>query len=143
MKDSQQFREDIRILERKLELLRKSNDSCCCKAVTLPQCHALVEIGRAGSISLKDLASILLIDISTTSRTVDSLVKKNYVERTASEVDRRSIDIKLSECGNHLFQDIENEMNYQFYKIFTRIPMEEQDTVLRSLDIILEAFHCV
>ncbi|HEX3075373.1 MAG TPA: MarR family transcriptional regulator [Lachnospiraceae bacterium] len=140
MKEPQQFREDIRILERKLELLRKSSDNCSCKAVTLPQCHALVEIGRAKNISLKELAAILLIDISTTSRTVDGLVKKNYVERTASAVDRRSIDIRLTDCGYRLFQDIEDEMNYQFDKIFSRIPKDEQANVLRTLDIILGAF---
>ncbi|MBU4439706.1 MAG: MarR family transcriptional regulator, partial [Firmicutes bacterium] len=79
-----QFREQIRILERKLGLLKKNNGSYCAEVLTLAQCHALVEIGRIETISLKELSVILAIDMSTTSRTVDGLVKKGYVLRIPS-----------------------------------------------------------
>lgn len=139
--NSKKFREQIRILERRLGLLNKSNNGSfsCCK-VTLPQCHALVEIGRAQKISLKELAAILSLDTSTTSRTVDSLVKKNYVERQESSLDRRSIDIVLTATGQKLFQDIEHKMDFDFAEIFNRIPIDEQENVLHAMNCILDAF---
>lgn len=131
------FRQLIRILERKLGLLNKQ-DSCCFE-VTLAQCHALVEIGRAENISLKDLANLIGLDISTMSRTVDSLVKKEFVFRASSETDRRSIDIKLTEKGLTLFEDIESKMNDKFKNIFNQISIQEQLTVFNGLNIIINA----
>ncbi len=135
--DSKNFRELIRILERKLGLLNKQ-DSCCLE-VTLAQCHALVEIGRAENISLKALANLIDLDISTMSRTVDSLVKKEFVFRTPSETDRRSVDIELTEKGLVLFRDIENKMDDKFNNIFNQISLEDQLTVFNGLNIIIEA----
>lgn len=135
-----QFREQIRILERKLGLLKKNNGSCCAAVLTLAQCHAVVEIGRVKSISLKDLAVILAIDISTTSRTVDGLVKKGYVQRTPSLEDRRSVDISLTESGMVIFETIESNNDTFFADIFDNIPNEEKMNVLHALDVILAAF---
>lgn len=139
--ESKQFREKIRILERKLGLLKKGNTCSYCNEVTLTQCHALVEIGRIGNTTLKDLSNILSLDVSTTSRTVDSLVIKNYVLRSPSSKDRRSIDICLSEEGIKIFNNIEEKMDSEFSEIFARIPKQDKMTVLHSLDIILEAFN--
>lgn len=135
-----QFREQIRILERKLGLLKKNNGSCCAAVLTLAQCHAVVEIGRVKSISLKDLAVILAIDISTTSRTVDGLVKKGYVQRTPSLEDRRSVDISLTESGMVIFETIESNNDTFFADIFDNIPNDEKMNVLHTLDVILAAF---
>lgn len=135
------FREQIRILERKLGLLNKNCDNKSCQSVTLSQCHTLVEIGRARNISLKDLSSLLLLDMSTTSRTVESLVKKELVERTTSKSDRRSVDIYLTPTGEEVFQDIEKRMNLDFERIFSYVPDTEKQNVLKSLDLIISAFE--
>ncbi len=140
MIDSKQFREKIRILERKLGLLKKGNDCSSCKTIPLTQCHALVEIGRAGTTTLKDLSATLTLDVSTTSRTVDSLVKKDYVLRSISTKDRRSINIRLTQEGFLIFQNIEETMDNEFNEIFSMIPQQEKQNVLHSLDILLEAF---
>ncbi|MBP8031740.1 MAG: MarR family transcriptional regulator [Acetobacterium sp.] len=137
---SKHFREQIRILERKLGLLKKNNGSCCAAALTLAQCHALVEIGRVKIISLKELSIILAIDMSTTSRTVDGLVKKGYVQRIPSREDRRSVEISLTESGFEIFETIESNNDTFFADIFNNIPIDEKMNVLHALDIILAAF---
>ena len=135
--NSKNFRELIRILERKLGLLNKQ-DSCCLE-VTLAQCHALVEIGRSENISLKNLSILLDLDISTMSRTVESLVKKDLVFRTPSETDRRSIDIKLTGKGFKLFNDIENKMYEKFNNVFDQFSIEDRSTAINGLNIIIGA----
>lgn len=136
--NSKNFRELIRVLERKLELLNKEDE--CCQAVTLPQCHALVEIGRLNTSSLKELSQILDVDISTMSRTVESLVKKDFVYRSPSKVDRRSVNIELTNTGSNLFNEIETKMDNKFKSIFNEISLEDQSTVFNGLNIIIEAF---
>lgn len=139
---SKQFGEKIRIMERKLGLLEKYyTDSFIFSSITLTQCHTLVEIGKAKSIALKDLSMRLNLDISTTSRNVDALVKKNYVQRVTSELDRRSVNIFLTDNGKELFCDIENKMDNFFEQIFSRIPEQDKANVLHSLDLILDAFN--
>lgn len=141
-RESEKFREQIRLLVRKMGLLNKGNNgSFCCSKVTLSQCHALVEIGRAENLSLKELADILMLDVSTTSRTVDALVKKNYAKRENSTTDRRSIQIKLTELGQQLFQDIEAKMDNDYFNYFEHIPLNERENVLHSMDLILEALE--
>lgn len=138
--DSKTFREQIRILERKLGLLKKNTETLGKgNAITLTQCHTLVEIGRASTISLKDLAGLLGIDISTTSRTVDTLVKKEYVKRLSSIEDRRSVDISLTDEGISIFKEIENDNNLYFKKVFSNIDPSKQAQIIESLDIILDA----
>ena len=135
--NSKEFRELIRILERKLGLLNKQDG--CCSEISLAQCHALVEIGRSETISLKELSNILGLDISTMSRTVESLVKKEFVFRAPSEKDRRSIDIKLTDKGLTLFRDIESKMDEKFKNNFNQISIDDQLTVFNGLNIIIEA----
>ena len=137
---SKHFREQIRILERKLGLLKKNNGSCCAAALTLAQCHALVEIGRVKIISLKELSIILAIDMSTTSRTVDGLVKKGYVQRIPSREDRRSVEISLTESGFEIFETIESNNDTFFADIFNNLPIDEKMNVLHALDVMLAAF---
>src|SRR5512133_3813771 len=92
-----QLRELIRYLERKFGILEDGELSCC--GISMAQCHALVEIGRAGSISLIDLAKLLDLDSSTMSRTVNGLVRNEIVERELDPSDRRYVTIKLTSKG--------------------------------------------
>ena len=132
-----QLREFIRQLERKLGILEESEVSCC--SITLAQCHALVEIGRAKSISLIDLSQLLNLDNSTMSRTVNNLVNRGLVERELDPDDRRYVTIQLTENGIKMFEGIEESMNLYYQKVFQSIPSKKQEQVLESLQILLEA----
>ena len=140
--ESKQFRENIRMLERCLEMVNRSQDSCC-QSITLPQCHALVEIGRKEKVTLKELAQIIMLDTSTTSRTVDTLVRKNLAKRAVSLEDRRSIAITLTKEGQRVFCEIEQSMDEKFKSIFDRIPKDQKANVLNALNAIIDAFHGV
>ncbi|NLK72767.1 MAG: MarR family transcriptional regulator [Clostridiales bacterium] len=135
MRKSKQLREAIRILERKLGILGDFQVSCC--EVTMAQCHALVEIGRAGSISLNELAELLNLENSSMSRTVDKLVRKGMVKRDIDPSDRRYVTITLTESGNELFRNIEERMNSYFEKVYHSLPMDKREQVLESLGLLL------
>lgn len=134
--DSTQLRESIRLLERKLCTLNESEMSCC--GITLAQCHSIVEIGRAGNISLIDLARLLNLDNSTISRTVNNLVNAGLVTRELNPEDRRYVTIQLTEAGKKIFDDIEKNMNSKFKKLFEKIPEGNRAQVLEGLKILIE-----
>lgn len=135
--ESRQLRELIRMLERKLGVLEDGEMACC--GISMAQCHALVEIGRAGSLSLVDLAKLLNLDNSTISRTVNNLVNNGIAERELDPNDRRYITIRLTQEGLERFQGIESGMGEYFMQIYDAIPAERRAQVLESLQILLKA----
>jgi DNA-binding MarR family transcriptional regulator len=132
-----QLREMVRILERKLGILQDSEFSCC--SITISQCHALVEIGRAKSISLNKLAELLNLENSTMSRTVNNLVTNELAKRDIDAQDRRYVTIALTDSGQQLFEKIEEAMNLYFKSIFEKIPEDKREQVLESMQILIEA----
>lgn len=134
-----QLKELVRILERKLGLLEDVEFSCC--GVSFPQCHATVEIGNAGSISLIDLAENLNLDNSTMSRTVNNLVVSGLAERETDPADRRYVTIRLTADGEKLYKKIEDSMNIYFSRIYENIPKEKRPQVLESMQVLLEAIN--
>ena len=134
-----QLRESIRVLERKLGILEESEMACC--GLTLAQCHALVEIGRAKSVSLVDLAGTIGLDTSTLSRTVNNLVTKSMVRRELDPDDRRYVTIQLTPEGNRYFRQIEASMDAYFAKVYASIAEGDRKNVLESLSVLLAAME--
>lgn len=131
------LREAVRRLERKLGLLDDLQASCC--GVTLAQCHAVVEIGRAKRLSLNELSEVLGLDKSTMSRTINNLVNNGLALRETDPNDRRYLTIRLTEKGMESFQEIENGMNKFFTRVYHLIPEAKRDQVIESLDLLINA----
>lgn len=136
-KGSKTLRETVRLLERRFGMLDDRETSCC--KVTFSQCHAVVEIGRAGEISLNDLATLLNLDKSTMSRTISALVGKGMVIREIDPGDRRYVSIKLTEKGLERFTDIEAEMDDYFDRVYRSLPEGRKEQVTESLNLLLRA----
>lgn len=136
---SKQLREIIRLLERKLGLFDELQASCC--GVTFAQCHTIVEIGRAGQLSLNTLADELELDKSTMSRTINNLVTSDLVIREIDPEDRRYVAIRLTEKGRGIFLDIEERMDRFFRLIYDSIPETKREQVLESMEIFLKALE--
>jgi len=137
--DPKKLRESIRKIERKLGVLEENELPCC--GITMAQCHALVEIGRAKSISLNELAQLLNLENSTMSRTVNNLVNSGFIKRDIDPRDRRYVTISLAESGVSLFDGIEEGMNQYFTKLHDLIPESKREQVIESLEILLEAIQ--
>lgn len=133
MDQAKQLREKTRILELHLGNINKT-DGCCC-GISGPECFALVEIGRKPNVSVKELAEILRLDKSGVSRTVEELVRKDYVERKPSTEDRRYVVLNLTLKGKDRFNKIENDMNLKFKEILDKIPVDKREQVIEALEI--------
>ena len=136
-KDGSTLRELLRVLVRHLGLLEKSEAGCC--GITLAQCHAVVEIGRRGSMNLNDLAVLMEVDKSTMSRTINALVEAGLVTRALNNDDRRYVVIQLTEDGKRFFEDTETSMARYYQTILSRIPANKRDGVIESLLLLNDA----
>lgn len=137
LQSSDHLRELIRILVRNLGILEKNDASCC--SVTVGQCHAIVEIGRIGTISLTELSDLVGVDKSTMSRTINNLVEDNLVIRDINDDNRRYVNIQLTDGGKMIFNNIERTMTTYYEGVFDAIPEDKRDQVLESLQILKDA----
>lgn len=134
---SNELRELLRILVRNLGILEKSDASCC--GISLAQCHAIVEIGRADKISLVDLAEILGLDKSTMSRTINNLVDAGLVLRDLDMENRRYVIIQLTDNGKSIYRNTEESMNSYYQDVFNSIPEEKRNQIIESLQLLTSA----
>lgn len=77
--------------------------------------------------------------MSTTSRTVDGLVKRAMSNASLHVKDRRSVEISLTESGLKSLKRLSNN-DATFAVIFNNIPIDEKMNVLHALDVMLSAF---
>jgi DNA-binding MarR family transcriptional regulator len=90
----------VKAIQRELE--RQTNEVMRPLELTGPQADALVVIGQAGPLSLKELGDLLIAEAGHPSRLVDRLVEAGIVERRAADEDRRRVVLSLTPRGRRL-----------------------------------------
>lgn len=131
------LRELLRVLIRKLGILDRSEAACC--EMTLSQCHAMIEIGRAGALSVNELADRLGLDKSTVSRSADKLVLDGLLLREEAANDRRYVSLKLSSAGIAAYNNLEQRMTTYFDSVMAEIDPAEREMVLNGLHALTAA----
>lgn len=71
--------------------------------VTANDMHVIEAIGPEGAKNMTSVARELEVTTGTLTISVNSLVKKGYVNRTRSEEDRRVVLVSLSEKGQRAY----------------------------------------
>jgi DNA-binding MarR family transcriptional regulator len=131
------FRKKLREIERAVGL-RNKNEAVCC-GVSLAQCHAILEIGMAGEINIKELSSVMGLDKSTLSRTVDNLVHDRLAERGLNPKDRRFITIHLTPKGKKVHDRINAVWNGLCIDLFKKMPVEKRRQILDAITLVADA----
>ena len=100
-----EFALSVKALQREFE--RASNELMKPLGLTGPQADALVVIGQAQPVALKDLGGLLIAEAGHPSRLVDRLVEAGLVERRAAGDDRRRVELSLTPAGRRLAKRVE------------------------------------
>jgi DNA-binding MarR family transcriptional regulator len=88
----------------------RDRDRICCHDVSVTQCYALETLVEYGPMRSSLLAERLFLDKSTTSRVVNTLVRKGYVEQRADATDGRAVVISATPKGQRLCARITSEL---------------------------------
>jgi DNA-binding MarR family transcriptional regulator len=84
------------------ELERRVNEAMRPLGLTGPQADALLVIGQAAPLALKELGELLIAEAGHPSRLVDRLVEAGLVERRGAGGDRRRVELSLTPKGRRL-----------------------------------------
>jgi MarR family transcriptional regulator, 2-MHQ and catechol-resistance regulon repressor len=88
----------------------RDRDKICCYDISVTQCYALETLADKGAMRSQALAALLMLDKSTTSRVVDALERKGYVERHSDENDARASSLRITREGRALYEKINHEL---------------------------------
>ena len=110
----------------------RDRDCICCHDISVTQCNAL-EALRARPLTMNQLAAELVLDKSTTSRTVDALERKGYVERRAHPDDRRALQLVITAKGSKLYQRIERALQEQGMQLLAEFSPEVREAAIRMV----------
>jgi DNA-binding MarR family transcriptional regulator len=133
------FRANLRVLEREVELSMTSEAGCC--GVTFAQCHLLLEVQRLGKTSVTGLASVFELDKSTLSRTVDAACRAGLIDRTVDPLNRRQQVISLTALGGEKADAINGLCDASYSRLFDFIPAGQRVLVVQSVAILAEAMR--
>jgi DNA-binding MarR family transcriptional regulator len=99
-----EFALTVKAIQRELE--RRTNEAMAPLGLTGAQADALIVIGQAEPLALKDLGGLLIAEGGHPSRLVDRLVAAKFVKRNIPKNDRRSVELSLTASGHKLEQQI-------------------------------------
>jgi DNA-binding MarR family transcriptional regulator len=104
--------------------------------ITSQQFNILRILRGAGvPLSTLQIRQRMLDKMSDTSRIVDRMVRKNLVTKNISNVDKRLVDVEISESGKKLLDKLDERQD-EMDAVLENISLEEAQTLNTLLDKI-------
>lgn len=137
-----------RLLFRVTDALREqanivNQDALAVSDITVGQMRVLTAVSTLSSngevLMLKTLADKVKLTSGAVSLIVDSLVKRNLLERCHSETDRRAINIRLSEKGQDKVNRYITFFHDESAKFLAGLSEEDQEKFLNILQQFLQS----
>ncbi len=111
----------------------------CGEAVTLPQYRTLVVLSDGGPRRLADLADALGVSPSTATRMCDRLVRKGLITRTRDELDRREVNLGVTDAGRTTVMEVINRRRADVCALLGSIPLGTRRDLVDSLRLLSAA----
>lgn len=116
----------------------RNRNEICCYGITVSQCYLLDALSLHGPLSMQGLASHLCLKISTVTRLVDGLVKKNHVRRQKDSEDRRIVRAVLTETGRKTHEKITEDLLVRQEEILLSMPEQVREEVVRAICTLVQ-----
>ena len=98
------------------------------------QKRILIILNQTGCITQRELTKRLGILPGSASEVIAKLESAGYISRISSESDHRTTDIKLTEKGKILADEVTEQRNRRHEKMFSCLSEKEKDTLLSLLE---------
>ena len=88
---------------------------------------------KPNGVTLKELAEAMKLAPATVSELVESLVKKDFLQRVQNPEDRRAVQITLTDHGQTLLDECIRCVDSLCEKLLAGLPPSERSAMLASL----------
>lgn len=103
------------------------------KGVTTNDMHVIEAIGIEEAKNMSSVAKKLNVTMGTLTISVNSLVKKGYVQRVRSEEDRRVVFVSLTDSGKRAFEHHKKFHANMINSIIADLSEEEKSVLEKAL----------
>lgn len=104
------------------------------KDLSITEIHTIEAVGLYGSRTMSEIAAKLDITMGTLTTAIDKLVKKSYVERSRSQIDRRIVNVSLTNRGKLAYRVHEKFHLDMVKEIMTDFTSDEEEILLSALN---------
>ena len=111
------------------------------KDMTTNDMHVIEAIGLGEPKNMTSVAKTLMVTTGTLTISVNSLVKKGFVERVRSEEDRRVVLISLTNKGRKAFRDHQKFHEEMVSSIVCALSDQEQEILQKALGNLSDFFR--
>ncbi len=111
------------------------------KNLTMNDMHVIEAIGIGAPKNMSSVAKALSVTTGTLTIAVNSLVKKEFVNRVRSEEDRRVVLISLSETGKKAYAQHQKFHEEMINNIISQLDEEESRVLAGALTKITQFFN--
>ena len=109
--------------------------------VTANDMHVIEAIGTGAPKNMTTVAKLLSVTTGTLTISMNSLVKKGYVQRVRSEEDRRVVLVSLTEKGKRAFAHHKQFHDAMIREVLKGLDGEEQEVLRRALLNLMNFFE--
>lgn len=111
------------------------------KDITNNDMHVIEAVGLGEGKNMSSIAKQLNITVGSLTTAMNSLVRKNYVERYRTQKDRRVVFIKLTEKGEKAYYHHEDYHRRMTMAIKEKLTEEEIPILFKTLDALTDFFR--
>ena len=88
---------------------------------------------------INELAGLLGLDKSSTSGLVDRAQRRGYVRRVPSQIDRRSVRVRLTDAGRALTEVVAAQFSEDVHALLEPLPAGDREQLTRLLSDVVVA----
>lgn len=103
------------------------------KDLSITEIHTIEAVGLYGTRTMSEIASKLEITMGTLTTAVDKLIKKDYLERSRSQIDRRIVNVSLTNRGKLAYRIHEKFHMDMVREIMNDFSTDEEEILLVAL----------
>lgn len=101
--------------------------------LSITEIHTIEAVGLYGAKTMSEIAAELEITMGTLTTAIDKLIKKEYVERSRSNLDRRIVNVNLTKKGKLAYRIHEKFHLDMVKEVMLDFTAEEEEILLIAL----------
>ena len=106
--------------------------------VTPAQLRVMQIVDEKDSATPKTLANQMGVSQATVTALVDKLVARGMVERVSSELDRRQINVVMTDFGQNALEEAPDALQQRYVRAFAELAGWEQAQLVSSLERVAD-----
>lgn len=137
-REARALRDRLGALARRRSLRDPVSASCEELVLTPPQIHALLWLGREGSLTMGELARCVSVTEKTITGLVDRLERDGHIRRERDAADRRVVRVWLTPRGAEASRGIEDGIHAKLVFVLGLLDPPDRRALFRIVDKLIE-----